>query len=252
MDLSPNDILLLIVAAAGIGISKSGFAGISMVHVLVFAFVFGAKSSTGVLLPMLIIGDLLAIKIHGRKVDWKKIRQLLPATMTGVIVGTFAMDRMNEDLFKPTVGVIILVLSGLQVVRIWRPKLFDQTPHEKWFAWLLGFVAGVTTMLANAAGPVVALYFLAIGLPKLEFVACSAWFFLIINVFKIPFSMFLGLINLKSLVIDTLFSPAILVGMLIGKWMLDRIPQKLFDSLLLAFTIVAALRLVGIIAWGNN
>ena len=244
--LSPTDLLLLLLGAAGIGVSKSGFAGVSMVHVLVFAFVFGAKDSTGILLPMLIIGDLLAIWFYGKKVQWAQVRRLLPPAMVGVVLGTVLMDQMDEKVFKPTVGVIILGLTLIQIIRIWRPHLFDKIPHQMWFAWTLGLLAGTTTMMANAAGPVVALYLLAVSLPKLELVGSSAWFFLVINVFKLPFSYSLGLIGPQSLALDVLFAPAILVGMLCGKWMVKRIPQKLFDSLLLGFTAFAALRLVGL------
>lgn len=239
--------LLLLLAAAGIGVSKSGFAGVSMVHVLVFAYVFNAKESTGILLPMLIIGDLLAIWFYGKKVEWKQVRKLLPPAMIGVVIGTLLMDRMDEMVFKPTVGVIILVLTAIQILKIWRPKLFDLIPHQLWFAWTLGLLAGMTTMMANAAGPVVALYLLAVAMPKLELVASSAWFFLVINVFKLPFSFSLGLISWESLLLDIAFCPGILIGMLAGKWMIKRIPQKVFDSLLLAFTGFAALRLVGLL-----
>jgi uncharacterized membrane protein YfcA len=239
--------LLLILAAMGIGVSKSGFAGVSMIHVLIFAFVFGAKDSTGVLLPMLVIGDVLAIWFFGKRVEWKQVQRLLPPALLGVVLGTLCMGWMNEDLFRPTVGIIILLLTVVQVVRLWRPKLFDSIPHELWFAWTLGLLAGMTTMMANAAGPVVALYLLAVSMPKLELVATSAWFFLTINVFKLPFSWSLGLISLDSLWIDVIFAPGILVGMLVGRWMVNKIPQRQFDSLLLAFTAIAALRLIGVL-----
>jgi uncharacterized membrane protein YfcA len=106
-------------------------------------------------------------------------------------------------------------------------------------------MAGITTMLANAAGPVIALYLLAVALPKLELVGTSAWLFLVVNVFKLPFSYSLGLIDVNSLLIDVVFAPAIIGGMLLGRWSVKRIPQKAFDILLLAFTAIAALRLIG-------
>lgn len=239
--------LLLFLAATGIGVSKSGFAGVSMLHVIIFALVFGAKDSTGVLLPMLVIGDVMAIRFYGKKVQWKLVRKLLPPAVIGVVVGTLMMNELEEDAFKPVVGVIILALTTIQILRIWRPHLFDEVPHQVWFAWTLGLLAGLTTMLANAAGPVVALYLLAVMLPKWELVGTSAWFFLVINVFKLPFSYWLGLITWQSLVIDVTLAPGILLGMVLGRWMLDRIPQRWFDSLLLAFTGFFALRLIGLI-----
>lgn len=243
--LTNEQILLLTVAAAGIGVSKSGLAGVGMLHVIIFATVFGAKASTGVLLPMLVIGDCCAIWFFGKKVQWHQVRRLLPPALIGVALGTILMGRLDEAVFKPLVGTIILLLTVLQVVRIWRPKLLEGIPHATWFAWTLGILAGITTMLANAAGPIVALYFLAIALPKWELVGTSAWFFLALNVWKLPFSYGLGLIDTQSLAINFAFSPAILLGMFAGRWLVHRVPQRLFDSLLLVFTGLAALRLIG-------
>ncbi len=194
---------------------------------------------------MLVIGDLLAIKFFGKTAQWDQIRRLLPPALIGVVLGCLLMKDLNEAIFRPLVGVIILVLTVIQGIRIWKPKSFDAIPHNRLFAWSLGLLAGVTTMLANAAGPVVALYLLAVALPKLELVGTSAWFFLVINVFKLPFSYFyLDLINLQTLWIDILFAPGIFVGMLLGNWALKKIPQKAFDLFLLAFTAFAALRLI--------
>lgn len=216
-----------------------------MLHVVIFAIVFGSKASTGVLLPMLIIGDLMAICFFGKKAQWGQFRKLLPPTVIGVILGSLVMKDLDEVVFKPLVGIIILALTVMQVFRIWRPKAFEHIPHHRMFAWTLGLLAGVTTMLANAAGPIVALYLLAVAMPKMELVGTSAWFFLTINIIKLPFSYFvLDLINLESLAIDVAFAPAILLGMLVGRWLLKRMPQKAFDSFLLAFTGFMALRLV--------
>lgn len=245
--LTPLNCFLLLIAAVGIGVSKSGFAGVGMLHVVIFAFIFGAKDSTGVLLPMLVIGDVCAIRFFGKEAQWPQVRRLLPPSLAGVVIGAAMMAYVSEAAFRPLVGSIILVLTAIQVFRIWRPLAFADIPHATWFAWILGLLAGVTTMLANAAGPVVALYMLAVALPKLELVGTSAWYFLMLNVFKLPFSYALGLIDGDSLTINLVFAPGIVLGMLAGRWLVHRIPQKLFDSLLLAFTALAALRLIGII-----
>ncbi len=237
---------LLLIGAAGIGFSKSGFAGVSMLHVIIFAFVFGARASTGILLPMLVFGDCCAIWFFGKKVQWPVVRRLLPPALIGVVLGTILMGRLDEAAFKPLVGTIILALTALQILRVWRPHAFEEIPHSTWFAWTLGLLAGITTMLANAAGPVIALYLLAVALPKLQLVGTSAWFFLVLNIFKLPFSFALGLIDLSSLAINAIFAPGILLGMFAGKWLVHRIPQKLFDSFLLVFTAAAALRLIGL------
>ncbi len=238
--------ILLVLAALGIGFSKSGFQGVGMIHVIIFAFIFGARDATGVLLPLLIVGDVCAICYFGKNAQWLHIRRLLPPTVMGVVIGWMLMKQLPESTFKPLVGTIILSLICLQVTRMWRPAWFENVPHQKWFATTLGILVGITTMLANAAGPVMALYLLAVSLPKWELVGTSAWFFLVINVFKVPFSYNMGLINLDTLMINAIFAPAVLPGMWIGRWLIHRISQRTFDSLLLALTSIFALRLVGL------
>jgi uncharacterized protein len=245
-DLSSAQWLLSILAAFGIGVAKSGFAGVSLLHVLVFAMLFGARDSTGVVLPMLIVGDICAVTAFHQHARWDFIRKMLPPACLGVIAGWLLMHRLDEAVFKPLIGWIILGLAALQIARTQRPNWFSEVPHAPWFAWTMGVMAGVTTMLANAAGPVMALYFLAIALPKLEFVGTSAWFFLSINLFKVPFSASLGLIHSQTLLFNAALIPAVVIGLVAGRWLVNRIPQKLFDILLLIFVGVAALRMIGV------
>lgn len=236
--------MLLAIAAACVGVSKSGLAGVSMVHVLAFAHVFGARASTGVLLPLLIVGDLLAVRMLGRHAQWGYIRKLLPPSMVGVVLGTWFMSVTNEQAFRPMIGGVILALTILQTVRLWRPKWFEAVPHSTVFAISMGIVAGMTTMIANAAGPVIALYLLAVSLPKDQFVGTSAWFFLVLNVSKIPFSAYLGLIDGWSLLIDASLAPLVWMGLAFGRKIVRKLAQRWFDALLLVFTGIAALRLL--------
>jgi uncharacterized membrane protein YfcA len=238
---------LAIIAAAGIGIAKSGLAGMSLLHVLIFAFLFGARDSTGVVLPMLLIGDVCAVSIFHQHARWDYVRGMLPPACVGVIVAALIMRGLSESVYKPLIGVTILTLTILQLARMLRPEWFGTVPHARWFAVTIGLIAGGATMLANAAGPVFAIYCLAVALPKFELVGTSAWFFFIINAFKVPFSIGLGLIHGDTLALNAILSPAIVAGIFVGRWLTARIPQRLFDGLLLAFAAVAALRLMGVL-----
>lgn len=244
--MSFEDMLLVVLGAAGVGFSKSGFAGLGMIHVLIFAFVFGARASTGVLLPLLIVGDVCAVKLFGAQVQWHYVRRLMWPAVTGVLVGWWLLGRLDEAAFKPLVGATILGLTIIQLGRLWRPKLFEHVPHTAWFAWSLGLFGGIATMLANAAGPIIALYLVAVSLPKYQLIATSAWFFFILNVLKVPFSASLGLIDLGSLGLNAALAPFVALGMIAGRWLVHRIPQRLFDSIVLVGTALAALRLIGV------
>lgn len=251
--------IYLALASAGIGFSKAGFPGISMLHVVVFALCFGSKESTGILLPMLIVGDVCAITMFGRRAVWAEIFKLLPPTILGILVGWYLIDRLDPLVFRWTVGTIILSLAAIQAYRMFRQTSGHRdeaattnsattnsaTAIQSFsLAAVLGGLAGATTMMANAAGPVVAMYFLIIRLPKWELIGTSAWLFLVLNVIKLPLSYELGLINQTTLRTGAMLAPMIPVGMLAGRWLVSRISQKLFNAILLGFTAIMAIRLI--------
>ena len=234
--------LLAAFAALGVGVAKSGFAGVSLVHVLVMAHIFGDKASTGVVLPMLLIGDIFAVLAFRRHAVWRHVARTLPVACVGVAIGTWLMTLIPQHAYKPIIGWTVLFLVLVQFWRMWRPASFEEVPHSWPFAAAIGLLAGITTMMANAAGPVMGLYFLSVGLPKYQFTGTSAWFFLLINSYKIPFSLGLGLIHADTLLFNAVLAPAILAGLFLGRWLLKRVPQRLFDGLILVFAALAALQ----------
>lgn len=243
-ELSTVDWVLLAIGSVGVGLSKSGLAGIGMVHVILFATVFGAFQSTGVLLPLLIVGDILAVRRYGAHVQWPTVKRLFPPAIIGVICGWAVMGQLDDWTIELLLGIIILTLTILQFIRMWKPDIVGKTTHSTAFAYAAGLITGITTMIANAAGPIISLYLLAISTPKLQLIGTGAWFFLFLNSAKVPFSYQLGLIGPTTLVINLLLVPAVVLGMTIGSKIVHYIPQTLFNVLILIFTTVAAARLM--------
>lgn len=236
--------LIVIVAALCVGASKAGFAGLGMVAVVGFASIFGARDSTGIVLPMLIVGDIGAVLVFKQHARWDYIRRTLPVAAVGVVGAALVMHGLDNASFKPVIGAIILVLTVLQFARMRFPEAFGRVPHSQPFAWMLGLFAGVTTMMANAAGPLVALYCVAVEMPKFEVVGTLAWFFFIINIFKVPFSVWIGVIHGSSLLLNAVLIPVILAGLFAGRWLIHRIPQRVFEATMLVFAAAASLRLL--------
>jgi uncharacterized membrane protein YfcA len=245
-DLSSAQWVLATFAAFSLGVAKAGFAGLSLLHVMIFALLFGARDSTGIVLPMLLIGDACAVAVYRTQVRWDYLRKMLPPACVGIVAGASVMGRLSDAAFKPLIGWIILSLCVLQAVRMARPNAFGHVPHSHAFAWAMGLLAGGTTMLANAASPVMTIYFLAVELPKLEFVGTAAWFFFAVNAFKVPFSAGLGLITTRTILLNLIVAPAVVVGFFAGRWIMNRVPQEAFDSVLMLFAALAALRLIGV------
>jgi len=242
--LEPWDWTLAALAALAVGLSKSGFAGTGLVTVLLMAEVFPARESTGLVLPMLIMADMVAVAIYRRHADWKTILRVLPPAVVGIVLGFFLFGTIPEVLFRRVLGWMVLALAAVQIIRLWRGALFESLPHTKRFAWFMGTLTGVTTMLANAAGPVASLYLVAQGFKKMAFVGTTAWLFCMINLIKLPFSAGLGMISASSLKINLILAPVILLGLWIGTKLLAVVSQSVFDALVLVFAIIASLRLI--------
>lgn len=238
---------LLVIAGLGIGVTKAGLPAFGLLHVMILASIFDPKQSTGVLLPMLIFGDCGAILLYRKHAQWKHVMRMLPPAMVGVALGWWLMTLLPSESYGPILGGIILILTLMQVYKQAYPGSFEHVPHSPLFAWGIGLAAGVTTMMANAAGPVIMLYSLALEMPKYHTVGTSAWFFLLINVFKVPFSMQQGLITQQSLALNVALLPLVVMGQAAGHRVMRKLSQAWFDRLLLTFAAVAAIKLI---VWG--
>lgn len=244
MDLTLWQWGLLALAAFLTGLSKTGIPGLGVLTVALFANAIEARSSTGALLPLLICGDVFGVAMYRKHASWPHLWKLFPSVVIGVIAGYFALGRLNNAEVERMIGGILLVMIGLHLWHQRQPKAAEGIPHSWWAAALAGSLAGFTTMVANAAGPVMILYLLAVGLPKMAFVGTGAWFFMLVNVFKVPFSVNLGLINRESLTLDALLVLPMIPGALLGPLVLRRINQTWFERIALALTVIAVFRLL--------
>ncbi len=236
-------------AALLVGFSKTAVSGANTVSLAIFAAVLPARASTGILLPVLIAGDVLAVLTYRRHAHWPTLWRLFPAVGVGVVVGTVFLVWANDAVVRTSIGVILLFMAG---VTVWRRRQADATerPDEvtsrtgRAKARSYGVLGGFTTMVANAGGPVMSMYLLSAGFRKLGFLGTSAFFFLIVNVSKLPFSAGLGLIDGPSLLLDAALVVFVVPGAFLGKWAVDRINQRLFERLVIAATVVGGLQLL--------
>lgn len=222
-------------AALLLGIAKSGIKGLAILIVTGLALVYGAKESTGILMPLLICGDILAVIYYKRHVKWIYLIKLLPWMVAGVLVGVVLGKDLPEDLFKSGMAVIILI--SVAMMYYWERKKDRKVPNHLSFAALMGMMAGFTTMVGNLAGVFSNIYFLAIKLPKNEFIGTAAWLFFIINLFKIPFHIWSwGTINPASFQISLSLIPAVILGFMFGVSIVKKIKNDRYRQLILLLT----------------
>ena len=278
--------LVLALVALSVGVSKSALPGLSTLGVALIATVMPAKESTGLLLLLLLCGDLVAVSSYWRQADWRLLSRMLLPVLGGVLVGVVFLARVDDLVMRRTIGAVLLALLAVRAVRWFvdrrsarraeRDTAQDgagdggaadtaaagaadmpvavgasvpaedpaaQRPHLGVGA-VYGTLAGFTTMVANAGGPVMSLYLLSVGATKLRFMGTAACFFFATNLVKLPFSIGLSLVTVDTLRTALVLVPLVLLGAVIGRRLLRSIDQKLFERLVIGLTITASLFLL--------
>lgn len=235
-------IALATIGAFCLGVSKTGFPGLALVNILIIAECFGAKASVGIILPLLIVCDLIVYPLFRKYASWKKVLPLLPCTLIGLAIGYFLLRSIDDSTARKVIGIIILIMLALQLFRQYQKNFLTNLPDSKSFLGFSGLAIGISTMVANAAGPVYSIYALVHKMKKEDFLGVGARFFLLINVIKIPLLGNLSLINADSLKLNLLLIPGIVLGIITGRKLIHLVPQKIFEWLLYAFSLIAGLR----------
>jgi uncharacterized membrane protein YfcA len=236
--------VLAIVSGMVIGMSKAGITGLTLMFIPLMAISFGGRPSTGILLPMLCVGDLFAVAWYRRNAEWKYLLKLLPSAIVGLGAGVVVGGKLSDASFRYLLGIIILALLALMV---WQDvgKKEPRYPQAMWFAIVAGLAAGFTTMIGNAAGAITSIYLLSMRLPKNSFIGTAAWFFLIINLLKVPLQVFFWKnISGGTLLFDAVMIPAIAAGAAIGILATGKIPERAYRVFVMVMTGVAGILLL--------
>ena len=227
-------------AAFLLGISKAGLKGMSIVFVTLLALAYGAKPSTGILLPLLIVGDIMAVIYYNRHTKWEYLIKFLPAMLIGVVIGWYFGKDLPDAIFKKVMSIIILISVAIMFYRDFSKK--SEFPNNWFFAGTTGVSAGIATMLGNLAGAFANLFFLATKLPKKEFIGTAAWVFFIVNIFKVPFHAFSwGTITKETLLLNLTLVPAIIIGFLVGLKVVSLFNEQYYRQFILVVTAIGAI-----------
>ena len=234
---------LAITAAIVIGLSKAGIKGIAIVNVTLMALAFEAKESTGIVVPLLVFGDVFAVIYYNRHANWSYIIRFLPWILVGIVVGVLIGNDLDEVTFK--IGMAIIILASVIMMYWWDRRKSKQVPTHWLFAGIVGTVAGITTMIGNLGGAFSNIYFLAMRVPKNEFIGTAAWLFLIINILKLPLHIFVWeTITLDTFIFDLKLIPAIVVGVFIGIKLVHLIKEDFYRKMILVLTALGAVMIL--------
>jgi len=236
--------IILFVVALLIGMSKAGVSGLGLMVVPLLAFGFGARESTGIMIPILIMADIYAVKYYHRMAQWKYIVKLMPWAVVGILVGVVVGKVLSGNYFRILLSV--LVIGGL-VIMVGRDlmKKSETVPTHPAFAIFLGILGGFGSMVGNAAGPIFAVYLLAMRLPKNAFIGTGAWFYLIINLIKLPFHIWVWhTVSMSSFTLDLMVLPAVLLGAWSGIRIVRLFSERYYRLFVIVMTLLSAIFLV--------
>lgn len=243
LDLSTWQFTWVIITAFVVGFSKTGISGFTMLVIPIIASVFGGKESTGILLPMLLIGDIFAVCYYNRHTDWNHLKKPLPWAFAGLVIGSIVGNYINDRQFKFLIAISILMCLGILLYTEKKGDTF-KIPKGPWFYILTGILSGFTTMIGNAAAPVFSIYLLALGFKKKDFLGTYSWFFLIINLTKVPLQIFFWHnISIQTIILACMMIPAITLGALLGAAVIKKFNEKVFRMIIIIMTAAAAIRL---------
>ncbi len=225
------------------GTSKAGLKGLATFNVTLLALAFGAKESTGLIMPLLMVGDVFAVFYYNRHTQWKYIIKFLPWMLAGILIGVVVGKDLPETEFK--MGMVVVIFISLGMLYWWDKRKSEHVPSHWLFSGLIGIMAGVCTMIGNLAGAFTNIFFLAMRLPKNEFVGTAAWLFFITNLFKLPFHVFVWeTISYETLLIDLKLLPAIFLGLFAGVAIVKRINDKNYKRFILVVTAIGAIAML--------
>ena len=235
-----TSLILIALSAFIIGLSKAGLKGIDMLNVTIMTIIFGGKASTGIVLPLLCAADIMAVIYYHRHAQWPHVIKLMPWMVTGILVGVFVGKDLNEAIFRKVMATIIVLTVVIMLVIEFRKVIV--VPGNKLFTAGMGLISGFTTMLGNLAGAFSNIYFLAMRLPKNDFIGTAAWVFLLINFFKLPFQVFYWKnITATSLLTDLLLVPFLILGFWCGIKLVARIKDDRYRQVVIVLTLIGAI-----------
>lgn len=240
LDISLLGWMLAMLGSFLLGVAKGGIKGLGAIISIIMALIFSSKASTGIVMPLLIIGDIFAVVYYNRHARWSYLWKLMPWVVIGVLVGVWYGKDLPEDKFK--IGMAIIILVSAVFMLITERKKSIRIPDNRFFAGIMGSLAGFTTMVGNLAGPFSELYFLAIRVPKEIFIGTTAWLFFMTNIIKLPFHIWTWkTIHVSSLYVDLILLPSLLLGLWAGVKLVKVINQQQFRMIIVILTIVGAI-----------
>ncbi|WP_055046202.1 sulfite exporter TauE/SafE family protein [Devosia sp. A16] len=242
----PPDLYFWTVAVLAVfivALSKSGLLGsLGMVAVPMMSLVMPARDAAGMLLPLLLVMDAIAVWTYRKDADWRILKIMLPGAMVGTLIGWALWSFVSDAMVLLFIGIITLLFI-LDALLPLRKKLEGLPPSRPWGAFWGGF-AGFTSFISHTGGPPFQIYVLPQRLTPVIYSGTTAFFFAIVNTAKLVPYFFLGQLNVSNLTHAAILAPLAVVGVMVGVWLVRRISVKRFYQLTYWLVFLLSLKLI--------
>ncbi|MDO5627586.1 MAG: sulfite exporter TauE/SafE family protein [Mobilicoccus sp.] len=234
---------VLAMGAFLVGVGKTAIGGVVTISVVLFATILPTRESTGVLLVLLLIGDAIAVWTYRRDAHMRLLLRLVAPVLVGVVVGALFLAQAPDGWIASAIGSIVVAMASIEIgQRLVRQPRGQDAPTmtlSRTAGRGFGSLAGFTTMVANAGGPVMSLYLLRENLGVRGFVGTFAWFFAAVNLMKLPFSLGIGLVRPERLPLLLTLAPCVVLGAVVGRLIIGRIRRDVFEWLILLTALIS-------------
>jgi uncharacterized membrane protein YfcA len=233
---------IAVLAVFIVAMSKSGLPVPGMIAVPMLILVMPAREAAGMLLPLLLVMDAIAVWTFRKIGDWHILWLMLPGAIIGTLAGWALWSVVTDAIVELAVGIITLLF----VIDAWFPirKQLEGLPPSRGWGTFWGGLAGFTSFISHTGGPPFQIYVLPRRLDPVTYSGTNAWFFAIVNSAKLVPYYFLGQLSLSNLQHDAVLAPVAIAGVLIGVFLVRRISTKSFYQLSYVLVFLLALKLI--------
>lgn len=246
-------IMFLIFYAFLAGWERAGLRASVMPAVPLLAVSLGAVNALGYMVPILIAGDIFSVIYYKKHADKSSIKKLIPFALTGIIIGMVTGKHLSGDSFNRIIASFIIISLVITLINQnllkkganlnVKSKTVSSTFLSK-TGPLFSIVTGFVSMLGGSGGPVISTYYLITNVSKNVFIGTTAWFFFFVNLIKLPLYFFVWKnISTNSLITDLCLLPITALGILSGIFIVKRINEKVFKTIIFIITFFSALKL---------
>jgi uncharacterized membrane protein YfcA len=239
-------IILIFIVALLIGLSKGGFGGpvpVSLITPLL-SQIMPASQAVGLVLPLLLVGDAIALWMYWGEWDMQQVKLMLPLAIIGIVVGGIVLLTLAEThqdvLMRRILGIFTLMMVVYKVVS---NRLHNiRYEPRKWHGQVAGWASGFGSALANVGAPPFTAYMLLQNVNPTIFIGTATLFFAIVNALKLPITLLSSnVLNLHLLASTLWVVPIIPLGSWIGRWFVKRVNQKIFEQFMLVLLFFMSL-----------